>query len=75
MYARLKQGTGIIKEAFKMATHLVECEEGLGEWEGLLGDVKKILRVLKLRRYWEEENIPKKAKWKEIVNEPIDHWE
>ncbi len=51
IYARFKQGKALVNIAFQMTTELVECDEGLGEQEGLRGDVNNIM-ILNLSMFW-----------------------
>jgi len=75
VYARLKETTGMMGEAFDEGVKLAEEGREDGKDTGLLGNVKAILTELGLKEYWGRQNTPKKAQWKKIVRQAVMEWE
>ena len=75
VYARLKETTGMMGEAFDEGMKLAEEGREDGKDTGLLGNVRSILTELGLKEYWGRANTPKKSQWKKIVRQAVIEWE
>jgi hypothetical protein len=74
-YRRLTVGPQLIIQVLESSRILTEKHEKEGRQVGLMGEIREIMVKLGIGQYWGKEQLPKKAKWKEITTDAVREWE
>jgi len=65
----------VIRNVFKASKQAVEKPQENKEKGGLLNEIKTILETLGLTKYWNDNTLPPKKAWKDLVTQATLRWE
>jgi hypothetical protein len=75
VYRRLTVGPQLIRQVLETSRILAAKHETEGKQVGLIGEIKEIMEQLGIGQYWGKEQLPTKAKWKDITTDAVRGWE